>query len=66
MTQFRQVMIKLSFMTYITLFEREDAMHFWRLNQRNMLKAVAGSNVIRCMRDKIGRASCRERVLELV
>jgi hypothetical protein len=36
---------------YYQLFEQEDAMHFWRLNQGNMLKAISGSNIIHYMRE---------------
>jgi hypothetical protein len=36
---------------YYQLFEQEDAMHFWRQNQGNMLKAISGSNIIHYMRE---------------
>jgi hypothetical protein len=33
------------------LFEQEDAMHFWRINQNNALKALAASNLVHYMRE---------------
>jgi hypothetical protein len=36
---------------YHQMFEQEDAMHFWRLNQGNMLKAISSSNIIHYMRE---------------
>jgi hypothetical protein len=36
---------------YHQVFEQEDAMQFFRLTQRNLLKAVAGSNIIHYMRE---------------
>ena len=36
---------------YHQLFEQEDSMHFLRLNQQNLLKAVSSSNLIHYMRE---------------
>ncbi|PCH44295.1 hypothetical protein WOLCODRAFT_138924 [Wolfiporia cocos MD-104 SS10] len=37
--------------TYHQLFEREDAMHFFRHNQNNLLRAVAASNILHYVRE---------------
>ncbi|EGN92841.1 hypothetical protein SERLA73DRAFT_116652 [Serpula lacrymans var. lacrymans S7.3] len=36
---------------YHELFEQEDAMHFWRLNQGNLAKAVGSSNLVHYIRE---------------
>ncbi|EGO03805.1 hypothetical protein SERLA73DRAFT_158294 [Serpula lacrymans var. lacrymans S7.3] len=36
---------------YHELFEQEDAMHFWRLNQGNLLNAVRSSNIVHYIRE---------------
>ncbi|KAJ6567596.1 hypothetical protein DFH09DRAFT_1468983 [Mycena vulgaris] len=36
---------------YHELFEQEDARHFWRIHQDNLLKAVSASNLIHYMRE---------------
>ncbi|THH20183.1 hypothetical protein EW146_g1126 [Bondarzewia mesenterica] len=36
---------------YHQLFEQEDAMHFWRLNKGNIMKAIAHSNIIHYTRE---------------
>ncbi|EED80904.1 predicted protein [Postia placenta Mad-698-R] len=36
---------------YHDLFEQEDASHFWRLNQGNIIKAISRSNIIHYTRE---------------
>jgi len=36
---------------YHQMFEQEDSMHFWRLNQGNLLNAISASNIIHYMRE---------------
>ncbi|KAJ7767178.1 hypothetical protein B0H16DRAFT_1366495 [Mycena metata] len=36
---------------YHQLFEQEDSHHFWRLNQNNVINAVAASNIVHYIRE---------------